>query len=318
MDEKISVIVPVYKVEKFLKRCVDSILDQTYENLEVILVDDGSPDASPLICDEYAIKDSRVSVIHQKNSGLSGARNAGIDKATGKYIAFVDSDDYIAPHMYETLWNNMVNYEAQISICRLQRFSGTYYEGELESEIHISTYDNETALKNLHLEDGEMYTVAYNKLYLRSLFKNVRYPVGRLNEDEFTTYKVIDKSNKIVITTEKMYFYYYNDNSITTGKKYLLSTDIFDALDERKEYFIQARKPQIVKMIDRVYLDRIIARYRKAIESKEPRKHDKRFLKMTYKAKYSKYMDSVSGVGYRIFYYSPSIYFALLKVKGRF
>lgn len=317
MNEKISVIVPVYKVEKYLKRCVDSILDQTYENLEIILVDDGSPDASPLICDEYAIKDSRVTVIHQKNSGLSGARNAGIEKATGKYIAFVDSDDYIAPHMYETLWNNLINYDAQISICRLQRFSGAYYDGELESELHIATYDNETALRNLHLEDGEMYTVAYNKLYLRSLFEKVRYPIGRLNEDEFTTYKVIDKSNKVVITTEKMYFYYYNDNSITTSKKYLQSSDVFDALDERKEYFEQANKPKIVRMIDKAYLDRIIARYRKAMESKEPRKKDKRFLKKTYQSKYSKVMDNVSGVGYRIFYYSPTVYFTLLKVKER-
>ena len=194
----ISVVVPVYNVEKYLQRCVESIINQTEKDIEIILVDDGSTDKSGSICDEYLGKDSRILVIHQKNQGLSVARNVGIKNSKGDYITFVDSDDYIHKDMLKVLLDNLIHEQGQISFCR-------YEEGN-ENRLTISECD----LKYTgEAHDGKEYllnppkgmgiNIAWAKLYKKECFDNIEFPVGKLHEDDFTTYKTFINSSKFFI-----------------------------------------------------------------------------------------------------------------------
>lgn len=210
----ISVIVPVYNVEQYLSKCVDSILGQTYTNLEVILVDDGSPDNCGHICDEYAEKDRRIKVIHKKNGGLSDARNAAIDVAKGEYITFVDSDDTITPDYIETLYQLVNKYQCKIGVACLQ----TYLEGANPS-ISQPKYRE----KELFILDGiqEMFyqelfdTTAPCKIFHRSLFEtSIRFPVGLLYEDLATTFRLMYKADKVAFCNRIIYNYLLRPNSI--------------------------------------------------------------------------------------------------------
>ena len=182
----ISVIVPVYKVEKYLEKCIESVLKQTYTNLQIILVDDGSPDNCGKICDEYAKKDSRIEVIHKANGGLSDARNVGISKAKGRYIGFVDSDDYIKEDMYEILLNLIKKYDADVSICNLYDvIDGN--ECIRNKENGIREYSRLDILKKVLL-DKNIQSYAWNKLYEKELFDEIKYPIGKKYEDIGTTF----------------------------------------------------------------------------------------------------------------------------------
>ncbi|EOH87788.1 glycosyltransferase family 2 protein [Enterococcus pallens] len=212
---EISIIVPVYNVEKYLHKCVDSILIQTFTDFEVILVDDGSLDNSGQICDEYAKKDDRVKVIHKKNGGLSDARNAGIDVAKGKYLGFVDSDDYIERDMYELLYENIVKEKADLSICGIYHV----YEGknpEKKQEKYMLLDRNEAMLLIFH--GNQISDHAVNKLYARSIFDTLRYPIGKYHEDSFAIVSILDNCEKIVVDTKQKYYYYHRNDSITSQK----------------------------------------------------------------------------------------------------
>ena len=177
MAKKISVIVPVYKVEPYLSRCLDSIINQTYRNLEIILVDDGSPDRCGEICDEYARQDSRIRVIHKANGGLSDARNHGIDVAIGDYIAFVDSDDYIATDMYEKMLARLELDNSDMVVCNYYRFdegSAPPKDGYIQLPDRVLTQDEAF---DFYLQIGGDYVSAWNKLYKRTIFDDLRYPV---------------------------------------------------------------------------------------------------------------------------------------------
>ena len=190
MKDLISVIIPVYKVEEYINRCIDSVINQTYKNLEIILVDDGSPDGCPKICDEYAKKDSRIRVIHKQNGGLSDARNVGIDNANGKYITFIDSDDWIPIDSINILYKNLINTKSEISSgCLLEVFSDNRKN---YSNNDYEVYSKIEGLKNLFLLH-DISNSASGKIYDISLFDNIRYPVGKLYEDLGTTYKLFAK-----------------------------------------------------------------------------------------------------------------------------
>ena len=308
----ISVVVPVYNVEKYLSRCVESLISQTYENLEIILVDDGAKDNSGRICDEYVKKDNRIKVIHQENKGLSGARNTGIENAHGEYIAFVDSDDYVSEQIYEKLLNYMEKSNADIVMCGYERFSGEYWSGKQQKEAELIELSTEQALENIYSMDGETYTVAWNKLYKKAVIDDIRYPLRRLNEDEYTTYKYIANAKKIVYTKEVLYYYFYNDNSITTKQNYVFNTDIYAALEERVQYLNKRGYTKFEPMTQRQYLDRIIIR-NKNLWNKD--KEGTRKLYGMYKDKYAKVKNMVPGAGYKIYNISPSLYYFLLKLK---
>jgi len=210
----ISIIVPVYKVEKYIHRCVDSILSQTFPNFELILVDDGSPDTCGKICDDYAKKDSRIHVIHQKNGGLSAARNTGIDyvmKSSGSHwLAFVDSDDWVHPDYLKVLYQTAEQTQCKISVCGFFRTEGEEFPAQQDfSMVRMSADDYYCG----QIHDG-MTAVAWNKLYNRSLFKKLRYPIGKLHEDEFTTYLAVYQAGKVGVTPAQLYAYYQNPEGI--------------------------------------------------------------------------------------------------------
>lgn len=316
MNTKISIVVPVYKVEKYLGRCVESIMNQSYHNLEIILVDDGSPDNSGEICDEYAKRDHRIKVIHQENKGLSGARNAGIDICTGEYIGFVDSDDYIHHQMYEILLNNSLKYNSEISICRILRFFGEKATPPSFSKINLQVLTPQEALKNLHGMDGQVYTVAWNKLYKRNLFDGLRYPLSKINEDEFLTYKLIDRSNQITMTDEVLYYYFQNGDSITTNEKYLINKDVFEAIEGRKDYFEKMGKYDIIPFINKAFLDRVIGRYGMLLKTGKASRTDLKEMQLLYQNYYKNEKNVVKGIGYHVFSYTPKGYFMLLNIKN--
>lgn len=217
---KISIIIPVYCVENYLTRCLDSVCNQSYTKLEIILVDDGSPDNCPAICDEWGRKDKRIKVIHKKNGGLSDARNAGIEVATGNYLLFIDSDDYIAPTMCERLLNAAQAADAEIAVCNFWWMYPEHKEIQStkmpDGKIVERSAILETWIKNWTVD----FVVAWNKLYRRDLFftpEHIRYPVGKLHEDEFTTYKLLYAANRVVFVKDPLYFYVQRAGSITAN-----------------------------------------------------------------------------------------------------
>lgn len=242
MKDLVSIVIPIYNVEKDLKRCVESILNQTYKDIEVILVDDGSPDDCPKICDEYEKIDERVKVIHKKNGGLSDARNLGIDIAKGKYITFVDSDDYVTDDYVEYLYNLIIKYDAEMSICS----HDAVYSNNVKRfyiDCNEEVINSETALEKMLYHQN--YDVsAWAKLYKLDLFKEVRYPVGRLFEDAATTYKLIDKSNRIAYGSESKYRYIIRPNSIVTSNFSDNKIDLITSTNEMCD-FIQKKYPNL-------------------------------------------------------------------------
>lgn len=216
---QISVIVPVYKVEQFLARCVDSILSQSFEDFELILVDDGSPDNCGAICDGYAQKDNRIHVIHQPNGGLSAARNAGLDwlyaNSRSQWIAFVDSDDWIHPDFLRCLLQAAAEHDCRISACGFFRTAGERFPVvSLKSSQCVFSEEYYCGVREYHSSTA----IACNKLYHRTLLENLRYPKGKLHEDEFTTYKAIYAAEKVAVLEQPLYAYYQNAEGIMLSK----------------------------------------------------------------------------------------------------
>lgn len=216
MNEKITVIIPVYNVEKYLDRCLESIVKQTYKNLEIILVDDGSPDNCPELCDLWQSKDSRIKVIHKKNGGLSSARNAGLDFATGDFIAFVDSDDYISENMLETMLEAALKNNIKVACCGRVRVSAQK-KVEMFTLPKEQVLTGEEAIKQL-LIGGSVEEACWDKLYKKEVFDNRRFPVGEINEDIVQTIEILGDCEFIIHVGKPFYYYCENVNSITTSK----------------------------------------------------------------------------------------------------
>lgn len=222
----ISVIVPVYNVEPYIRKCLDSIINQTYNNLEIILVDDGSPDKSGVICDEYAAQYSQIRVIHQQNAGLSAARNAGLDIASGDYIMFVDSDDWIEKNTCQTLLLIAQQQEADIVFYGYNEVSSSSYKILKSSKERITRMiEKEEILGDIITGKSIFRDYCWNKFYHRNLFDEIRFPEGRVYEDMGTTYKLIHLADTIYITDAVLYNYYRHDDSIT-GSYYSLNQTI--------------------------------------------------------------------------------------------
>ena len=228
----LSIIVPVYKVENYLQKCIDSILAQTFTDFELILVEDGSPDGCPALCDAAAAKDARIRVLHQKNGGLSAARNAGLDVARGEWIGFVDSDDYIAPEMYETLYKAVQSTGADLALC----------DYAAVDEAGIPCLPPYTGLAQriftgrelLKRATNTMAQPAWNKLYRRAIFAQLRYPEGKLNEDIFVLPEICLNTKKAVVVPKELYYYVQRGSSIMNGSKTLRH---FDAAEAAQRYW---------------------------------------------------------------------------------
>lgn len=242
----ISVVVPIYNVEEYLEKCIDSIINQTYKNIEIILIDDGSTDASEAIGDRYASLDKRVRIVHQENQGLSAARNKGIELSQGDYLFFVDSDDFIEPSALECLHNRITLDDSQIAIGAVQRIGAldSTWFSDLKDEI-ISGTD---AVKRLYGPSPYVMASAWGKLYKKDLFETVRFPVGKIYEDNFTTHKLYLKSDKISTVSDYVYTYVFRNGSITSKKASVKNLDIIEA--EYQRYQLYKNYPELNEILN--------------------------------------------------------------------
>lgn len=230
----ISIIVPIYNVEPYLHRCVASLLKQSYEDFELILVDDGSPDNCSRICDEYASMDSRVRVIHKPNGGLSDARNAGLEIAQGEYIAFVDSDDWIAPNYLERLLFALIETDADICECNILRTGGEENVPPVEQRTPV-VFSTANAMEQL-IHDGVFHQHVWNKLYRRNVIADILFPKGKTNEDEFWTYQVFGNTAKVAKISDVLYYYFQRPGSIMGETYSLKRLDGLEAKLQRQQY----------------------------------------------------------------------------------
>lgn len=253
MKSKISIIIPIYKVEEFLDDCVQSVVGQTYRNIEIILVDDGSPDNCPAMCDAWAEKDNRIRVIHKSNGGLSDARNAGLDMATGDYISFVDSDDWILPMMYEKMLFVMQKENADICACNIR---SCYPDHEEVWGCNEYLSGNSEQILDMLYSDTKYPVSAWNKLYKRECWKDLRFPVGKICEDAFTTYQLVHNAERIVQIPKDYYCYRIRPQSIMTSAFSIKRMDEEEAW--RANYqFVNTHYPALYKKAFRFYLQKV-------------------------------------------------------------
>lgn len=236
-NDLISVIVPIYKVEKYLDKCIKSLVEQTYTNLEIILVDDGSPDCCPQICDSWIKKDNRIKVIHKENGGLSDARNAGLALANGKYIGFLDSDDYIKKNMYEELYTAIKDNSADIAICNLEKVTENGEKICSESPIKNEILTREDAMSRILITGCWYYVTVWNKLYSRDVLEGIEFPKGKIHEDEFVIHNIFFRCKKIVTLEQKLYMYVQRNASIMSGTKGVKSLDSIEAICQRIDFY---------------------------------------------------------------------------------
>lgn len=241
----ISVIVPVYNVADYLPECIESILGQSFCNFELILIDDGSTDSSGEICNQYKLKDSRIHVIHKINGGLSSARNTGIDAASGNFIAFVDSDDFVHEDYLSVLYKLAGKYNADLVACSFVK-GETCEWGKASDTVEIR---NSREIMEKMNERDVIVTVAWNKLYKASLFKKnkLRFPEGKLHEDMFLMPQILWYTEKMIITDQKLYFYRQRSGSIMNSSFSLKNFDILDAVEFRMGYFKEKGLSQLYK-----------------------------------------------------------------------
>lgn len=254
----ISVVVPVYKVEQYLDRCVQSILNQTYQDFELILVDDGSPDNCPALCDEYANKYDYVRVIHQENGGLSAARNTGIEWALknsdSEWITFIDSDDWVHPQYLELLLKANMRYNSLISLSKLDFIDHYENPKRLPDSIDYQLLRPE----DIYYDDSYDATAACARLYRINLFEEVRFPVGKWHEDTFTTYKLYFSINKVAVVNEELYYYFQNPESIVHVSWNPRKMDLFEATENQLVFFKEKKNDEMYRMVLNRYIKNII------------------------------------------------------------
>ncbi len=236
IDEKklVSIIVPIYNVDKYLERCLESIIMQTYKNVEIILVNDGSTDKSDSICKEFLRKDNRIKYIKQKNQGLSCARNRGIKESNGDYYIFIDSDDYVNINFVEELYNTLIKTGSDVAVCKYRKV----YDGECnilkKAKGAVKVYEGDKKFYNLYNNNSTITTVAWNKIYKKEIFSEIKYPCNKIHEDEFVVYDILKISKKVAYNTCQYYYYLQRKDGIT-GKYDKKRAIILEALYCRLE-----------------------------------------------------------------------------------
>lgn len=261
MSGKVSIIVPIYKVEIYLDRCINSLLNQTYKNTEIILVDDGSPDNCPQLCEEYKLKDSRIVVIHKKNGGLSDARNAGLDIATGDFIVFVDSDDYIELDLCEKCMD-LFDEEIDIVAYKYRRFYDDHIENIGESDTY-KVYSNKEICE-LYIERKKITHMVCDKMFRRALFKDKRFIKGRLAEDLAICYNLVGEARNVIIYNKIFYNYYTRSDSIMGVGSEKLTIDAYRGESESRDYMTK-KYPNLSRKIDIRFLNQSMKAYLKLL-----------------------------------------------------
>jgi glycosyltransferase involved in cell wall biosynthesis len=270
MNPIISVIVPVFNVEEYLHFCLDSILAQTFRDFELILINDGSTDRSGTICEQYSRKDKRIKVIHKNNAGVSAARNSGLKIATGEYIAFVDSDDFIHQRMLEILYGYASKYSSDLVLCDYtETFFGGQYDLEDSIDIHImeENYNNIEALNQLYSDKKMQFgCIICNKLYKKSLFNNLEFAEGKIHEDEFLSHRILFKCSMVTYLPIKLYFYLQRSSGIMGSEFSIKRLDAVDAYRERVEFFKRANLTDLQKKAEYNYVNLLFKYYFKTKE----------------------------------------------------
>ncbi len=287
----ITIITPVYKVEQYLDRCVESILAQTFKDFELILVDDGSPDKCPQMCDEWAKKDGRIRVIHQENQGQAVARNNALDIAKGEYISFVDSDDYIHPKYLEILLTNAEKNNAKVSVCSYKR---TAKSGDFQPlQGGYAVYNGkEYVQKGLLGEINCGVWLLWDKLFKKECWDNIRLPVGRINEDNATVYKILYECEKVAVCEDILYYYFENQNSTVLQSFKPKHLDWLLVPQEMIAYFTERKDQILVDKCNKMYLSSLedmLCKVRRNLNDENIEKELYIKLKKQYKTEKKKY-----------------------------
>lgn len=311
-NKLISVIVPVYNVRPYLKRCIDSIIAQTYSNLEILLVDDGSTDGSGELCDAYARQDARVQVIHKKNAGQAAARNDAIDIARGSYLGFVDSDDFIDCRMFEILYQDLTEHDAQISIVTFQEFTEEKEVTVSRNLMSIECQAGEKILQKLLLEE-KIGDFSWNKLYRRELFKEIRYPVGRMMEDQGIMYKLVDQCTKVTYRPIRLYFYYQRPDSTLHRRTLKFYEDKWDMGCQRYRY-IREKYPDMLE--NDAAMMKIVEHCYPYLRKDERRKAEMERFLQEFRTEAEGLLDSGFMRKYRLLKQSRGLYSAFFLLKN--
>lgn len=332
MNELVSVIVPVYNVEKYLEACIISICKQTYQNLEIILVDDGSKDGSGELCDKYAELDKRITVIHRENGGLSAARNSGINNALGKYIVFVDSDDMIHERMIEILYQNLKTHDADISICSHKLIDEDVFCENIKNEKLMrpteNIYTGRECIKKFYDKDFSVdMVIMCNKLYRKEMFDILRFPEGRIQEDEYVNYQILYPVKKCFYTNLQLYYYRQRSGSIMNDVKVGRRFEqhflcIVEYYQERIRFFYEKKDSELYGIVS-LTLQRILINYYVRIRENFPEEkqmiytigkiHFRNFKDNIIKNKKISLSDKMRGL---IFALSKNLYTRLRDLKG--
>ena len=316
-NDKISIVIPIYKVEKYIDQCIQSVLNQTYQNLEIILVDDESPDKCPEICDQYAKADERVKVIHQKNLGLSGARNTGMQYITGNYVLFLDSDDYLALDYCEQMIKMAQNENADIVVGEIISVDDDGRLLDDKTGLHFEqskTMNNAQAMRQL-IEQTEMKGYAWGKLYKRAVAEGIKYPVGKVYEDRFTLPLYFQRAQRISLCKHAVTYYRMRTTSISHDVSIKKLNDLLEA-EEWMIGFCKENYPELVATMESVYFGRYIHLWILLYDA--GKNEEVKELVSRMKIVYKTYVDHpgirrAHKISYRMIFTIPGLYRALLR-----
>lgn len=318
----ISVIIPVYNVENYLRRCLDSVLNQTYKNLEIILVDDGSTDGSAAICDEYLLKDNRIKVFHKENGGQSSARNFALDIMQGEYICFIDADDLIHIDMIKDLYDCAVSNDADMSLCGIREFDEKNIPDYLKRQtVECKVVDRNNALLMYDGKYGIIMSSPCNKLYQKSVFENIRFPLKRKLEDLATIYKVYFNCKKIAVLSNVYYYYFMRINSTMHSAKRPTDEAVL-GFDEFIQYCNENIKEEefknrMVTMLLKRKADTILEDYYYSVKRKTDKSVLKHIEDIYYNMRSQLKENGVLRPQYRIFELNPRLFCVCVDVYYR-
>lgn len=262
----ISVIVPIYNREKYIERCISSIINQTYKQIEIVLVDDGSDDATPSICTKWGKKDQRIKYIYQGRRGVSTARNSGVEQAKGKYIMMVDSDDYISDHIIEILYHQLQKYHVLLSMCDFLRGSEEDYTFKITNDYGVELISGTEAIKRSYIDSHNAlrYISPCWKLIDKSLYEGIKYPDGKIFEDIYVTHQLLYKADKIAVVDQKLVYYYQHPDSIMNKEYHAGKLDYLDASKQRISFFQERGLTELASIAYDEYLHSLIWEYSRA------------------------------------------------------
>ncbi len=317
-NDLISIIVPVFNVEEYLERCVKCLQMQSYNNLEIILIDDGSTDSSGDICDKLAQEDARIRVIHQPNGGLSCARNTGLNLFTGEYVCFIDSDDYIHTDFIKYLYCLCKTNSCKISICTSIMTDKNDYEGVLQWDLPVDLYDNNEILHYYYSDRHSMIAVAWNKLLHKSVIRGIRFEPGIIHEDEATTFKYLYNAGPVVFSTNQIYYYFSRPDSITGSKFSEKNLDIFVGYKNRLDFYKDNKEKELYNVEYKHYMSALLIYYYRLYKCFRAKKYLRSNLHKDFKKLYKDMDSGIISPGKKLLFgiccFCPLLYGALRNI----